>query len=169
MLFGSTTLAPVRFVLTISLHTCFRLKFCHYIRSADRNLIDKWVSKLVSAGIKIISLSDTIGSATAESINKVYTFISTKYPDIEFGLHLHTTPALWRDKVEASVKSGCKRLDGAIQGFGGCPMASDDLVGNMPTEKIISFCNENKIDSFINPFNFEVSYNYAKDIFKNYR
>ena len=133
------------------------------------NLIDKWVSKLVSAGIKIISLSDTIGSATAESINKVYTFLSLKYPNTEFGLHLHTTPDLWRDKVEASVKSGCKRLDGAIQGFGGCPMASDDLVGNMPTEKIISFCNENKMDSSINPFNFEVSYNYAKDIFKNYR
>ena len=133
------------------------------------NLIDKWVSKLVSAGIKIISLSDTIGSATPESINKVYTYMSLKYPDIEFGLHLHTTPSLWRDKVEASVKSGCKRLDGAIQGFGGCPMASDDLVGNMPTEKIISFCNENKINSFINPFNFEVSYNYANDIFKNYR
>ena len=133
------------------------------------NLIDKWVSKLVSAGIKIISLSDTIGSATPESINKIYTYMSLKYPDIEFGLHLHTTPSLWRDKVEASVKSGCKRLDGAIQGFGGCPMASDDLVGNMPTEKIISFCNENKINSFINPFNFEVSYNYANDIFKNYR
>ena len=133
------------------------------------NLIDKWVSKLVSAGIKIISLSDTIGSATPESIYKVYTYMSLKYPDIEFGLHLHTTPSLWRDKVEASVKSGCKRLDGAIQGFGGCPMASDDLVGNMPTEKIISFCNENKINSFINPFNFEVSYNYANDIFKNYR
>ena len=133
------------------------------------NLIDKWVSKLVSAGIKIISLSDTIGSATPESIYKIYTYICLKYTDIEFGLHLHTTPSLWRDKVEASVKSGCKRLDGAIQGFGGCPMASDDLVGNMPTEKIISFCNENKINSFINPFNFEVSYNYANDIFKNYR
>ena len=133
------------------------------------NLIDKWVSKLVSAGIKIISLSDTIGSATPESIYKVYTYISLKYPDIEFGLHLHTTTSLWREKVEASVKSGCKRLDGAIQGFGGCPMASDDLVGNMPTEKIISFCNENKINSFINPFNFEVSYNYANDIFTNYR
>ena len=133
------------------------------------NLIDNWVSKLVTAGIKIISLSDTIGSATAESINNVYTFLSLKYPDTEFGLHLHTTPNMWRDKVEASIKSGCKRLDGAIQGFGGCPMASDDLVGNMPTEKIISFCNENKIDSFINPFKFEVSYNYANDIFKNYR
>ena len=133
------------------------------------NLIDKWVSKLFSAGIKIISLSDTIGSATPESIYKVYTYISLKYPDIEFGLHLHTTPSLWRGKVEASVKSGCKRLDGAIQGFGGCPMASDYLLGNMPTEKIISFCNENKINSFINPFNFEVSYNYANYIFKNYR
>jgi len=133
------------------------------------NLIDKWVSKLFSAGIKIISLSDTIGSATPESIYKVYKYISLKYPEIEFGLHLHTTPSLWRGKVEASVKSGCKRLDGAIQGFGGCPMASDYLLGNMPTEKIISFCNENKINSFINPFNFEVSYNYANDIFKNYR
>ena len=133
------------------------------------NLIDKWVSKLVSAGIKIISLSDTIGSATPESIYKVYTYISLKYPDIEFGLHLHTIPSLWRDKVEASVKSGCKRLDGAIQGFGGCPMAGDELTGNFPTEKLINYLNQKKEPININLLNFETSYNEATKIFSNYK
>ena len=132
-------------------------------------IIDKWISKIVNLGIRIISLSDTIGSANPVSIEKIYTFLSNKYPEIEFGLHLHTKPSLWNNKVEASIKSGCMRFDGAIQGFGGCPMASDDLVGNMPTEKIITYCAQNKIDLSINPLNFEVSFNYASDIFLNYK
>ena len=131
--------------------------------------IDKWISKLVSSGIKIISLSDTIGSATPESIQRVYKFISQKYPNTEFGLHLHTNPKFSREKIDTSIESGCLRLDGAIQGFGGCPMASDSLVGNMPTEKIISYCSERKIKSFVNPFNFEVAYNYASDLFAKYK
>ncbi len=132
------------------------------------NIIDRWVSKLVDHGVKLISLSDTIGSATPKLISDVFTFFSDKYPNIEFGLHLHTHPKNWKDKVDISLKSGCMRLDGAIQGFGGCPMATDSLVGNMPTEKIISYCTQNNIKNFINPLNFEVSYNYASDIFLNY-
>ena len=133
------------------------------------NILDYWISKLIDSGIKLISLSDTIGSATPNMINQVYKYFSLKYPNIEFGLHLHTHPQFWRDKVEISIDSGCYRIDGAIQGFGGCPMASDHMIGNMPTEKIISFCEEKGIDSGINPLKFEAAYNYASDIFLNYR
>ena len=133
------------------------------------NILDYWISKLIDSGIKLISLSDTIGSATPNMINQVYNYFSLKYPNIEFGLHLHTHPKFWRDKVEISIDSGCYRIDGAIQGFGGCPMASDHMIGNMPTEKIISFCEEKGIDSEINPLKFEAAYNYASDIFLNYR
>ena len=133
------------------------------------NIIDYWISKLIDFGIKLISLSDTIGSATPEKISNVYKYFSKKYPNIEFGLHLHTHPKFWRNKVEIAISSGCDRIDGAIQGFGGCPMASDNLIGNMPTEKIISFCQEKEIESGINPLKFEVAYNYASDIFLNYK
>jgi hydroxymethylglutaryl-CoA lyase len=133
------------------------------------DIIDKSISKLVDNGFNLISLSDTIGSATPLIIEKVYRFFSLKYPQVEFGLHLHTHPRLWRDKIDASFGSGCKRIDGAIQGFGGCPMASDKMIGNMPTEKIISYCQEKNIETRINPLKFEAAYNYATNIFINYR
>ena len=132
-------------------------------------VIDYWISKLIDLGIKLISLSDTIGSATPEMINNVYGYLTLKYPNVEFGLHLHTNPKLYRDKLEISINSGCYRIDGAIQGFGGCPMASDILMGNMPTEKIMSFCQEKGIESGLNPLKFEVAYNYSSDIFLNYK
>ena len=133
------------------------------------NILDYWISKLIDLGIKLISLSDTIGSATPNMINMVYEYFSMKYPNVEFGLHLHSHPQFWREKVETSIDSGCLRIDGAIQGFGGCPMASDNMIGNMPTEKIITFCEEKGIESGINPLKFEVAYNYASDIFLNYK
>ena len=133
------------------------------------NILDYWISKLINLGIKLISLSDTIGSATPKMINVVYEYFSMKYPNVEFGLHLHSHPQFWREKVETSIDSGCLRIDGAIQGFGGCPMASDNMIGNIPTEKIITFCEEKGIESGINPLKFEVAYNYASDIFLNYK
>ncbi len=132
------------------------------------DVIDKSISKLVNHGFNIISLSDTIGSATPSLIEKVYQYFSLKYPEVEFGLHLHTHPKFWRDKIDSSFISGCNRIDGAIQGFGGCPMASDNLIGNMPTEKIISYCQEKGLETNINPLKFEAAYNYASDIFLNY-
>ncbi len=133
------------------------------------NILDYWISNLIDLGIELISLSDTIGSATPKTINVVYEYFSMKYPNVEFGLHLHSHPQFWREKVETSIDSGCLRIDSAIQGFGGCPMASDNMIGNMPTEKIITFCEENGIESGINPLKFEVAYNYASDIFLNYK
>ena len=131
-------------------------------------IIDKSISNLIDHGFNLISLSDTIGSATPSLIEKVYRYFNLKYPDIEFGLHLHTHPKFWRDKIDASFDSGCSRIDGAVQGFGGCPMASDKLIGNMPTEKIISYCQEKGVETNINPLKFELAYNYATEIFNNY-
>ena len=133
------------------------------------DVIDKSISKLVDHGFNLISLSDTIGSATPSIIEKVYKYFSLKYPHVEFGLHLHTHPKFWRDKIDAAFDSGCNRIDGAIQGFGGCPMASDNLTGNIPTEKIISYCQDKGLEISINPLKFETAYNYASDIFLNYQ
>ncbi len=132
-------------------------------------IVDKWISKLVDRGVKIISLSDTIGSADANSIGQLFQNISKKYKDIEFGVHLHTNPRLWYNKVEAAYEAGCRRFDGAIKGFGGCPMASDKLVGNMPTEKLISFITERNIASSVNLLRFESAFNNSLEIFNRYK
>ena len=97
----------------------------------------KWVDKLQKLGIKIFSLSDTVGVATPESITYLFENLIPKYPNLEFGAHLHTTSDTWQEKVDAAYKAGCRRFDGAILGYGGCPMAADELVGNMPMENLL--------------------------------
>ncbi len=99
----------------------------------------KWVDELQKLGIKIFSLSDTVGVATPESITYLFENLIPKYPNLEFGAHLHTTPNTWQEKVEAAYKTGCRRFDGAILGYGGCPMAADELVGNMPMENLLTY------------------------------
>ena len=89
--------------------------------------------------IKKIALSDTIGVATPESISYLFSNLIPPYPDVEFGAHLHTRQDNWEEKVHAAYNSGCMRYDGALKGFGGCPMAKDDLTGNMPTENLIQY------------------------------
>ncbi len=106
--------------------------------------IDK-VGELDAIGIRCIALSDTIGIADASIISHLFTKLIPAFPHIEFGAHLHTTPDTWYEKVDAAFNSGCNRFDGAIKGFGGCPMAADELTGNMPTEKIISYFGEKNI------------------------
>lgn len=105
-------------------------------------ICQKWVDQLASMNIKTIALSDTIGVATPESISYLFGNLIPPYPDVEFGAHLHTRADNWKPKVEAAYSNGCKRFDGAIKGFGGCPMAKDDLTGNMPTENLISYMKE---------------------------
>ena len=132
-------------------------------------IVEEWVSKLVDRGVKVISLSDTIGSADIDSIGKLFQTLSNKYKDIEFGVHLHTNPRSWYNKVESAYEAGCRRFDGAIKGFGGCPMASDKLVGNMPTEKLISFITEKNISSSVNLLRFETAYNHSLEFFNRYK
>jgi hydroxymethylglutaryl-CoA lyase len=128
-------------------------------------IVGKWTEKLAKMGVKILSLSDTIGSSTPEIIEYLFSNLISQYPDIEFGAHLHSTPDLWFEKVNAAYKAGCLRFDGAIKGYGGCPMAKDDLTGNMPTEKLLSYFTAQKAYTGIKPMSFESAYNKALEIF----
>jgi Isopropylmalate/homocitrate/citramalate synthases len=131
-------------------------------------IVGEWTERLSNMGIKILSLSDTVGSSTPEVIDYLFSNLIPKYKHIEFGAHLHTTPDKWFEKVDAAYKSGCRRFDGAIQGFGGCPMAKDDLTGNMPTEKMLSYFTTQKASTETSPMSFESAYNEATKIFTVY-
>lgn len=128
-------------------------------------IVAEWTEKLSNYGVKIVSLSDTIGSSTPEIINYLFSSLIPKYPSIEFGAHLHTTPEKWFEKVDSAYKAGCKRFDGAIKGYGGCPMAKDDLTGNMPMEKMLSYFTVEKVSTNIKPLSFESAYNKALEVF----
>jgi hydroxymethylglutaryl-CoA lyase len=129
------------------------------------DIVGEWTEKLAGMGVKIVSLSDTIGSSTPEVIDYLFSNLIPKYPTIEFGAHLHTTPDKWFEKIDAAYQAGCRRYDGAIQGFGGCPMAKDDLTGNMPTEKMLSYFTQQKADTNTSPMSFESAYNVASRLF----
>lgn len=131
-------------------------------------IVGNWTEKLSAMGVKILSLSDTVGSSTPEIIHYLFSNLIPKYPRIEFGAHLHTTPSTWYEKVDAAFEAGCKRYDGAIQGFGGCPMAKDELTGNMPTEKLLSYFTSKKADTNVRMMSFEASHNEATKIFTQY-
>lgn len=131
----------------------------------DVDIVGDWTEKLAKMGVKILSLSDTVGSSTPEVIDYLFSNLIPAYPEIEFGAHLHTTPDSWFEKIDAAYKAGCLRYDGAIKGYGGCPMAKDDLTGNMPTEKMLSYFTANKVDTNMSAMSFESSYNEALKIF----
>jgi hydroxymethylglutaryl-CoA lyase len=134
----------------------------------DVDIVSEWADRLQSMGVEILSLSDTIGSSKPESISYLFSNLIPKFPHIEFGAHLHTHPNSWYEKLNAAYNAGCYRFDGAIQGFGGCPMASDSLTGNMPTEKIISYFNSENIDTQIDILPFESAHNSASKLFSNF-
>ncbi|WP_396178686.1 hydroxymethylglutaryl-CoA lyase [Flavobacterium sp.] len=131
-------------------------------------IVAKWTERLSNMGVKILSLSDTVGSSTPDIIEYLFSNLIPQYPQIEFGAHLHTTTDKWFEKVNAAYKAGCHRFDGAIQGFGGCPMAKDDLTGNMPTEKLLSYFTAEKADTNTSPMSFESAYNEATKLFGKY-
>lgn len=108
----------------------------------EASLVANFVDIMVTLGSDIISLADTIGVSNPENITFLFTSLSKKFPAQEIGVHLHSTPATAKEKINAAYRSGCRRFDGAIRGFGGCPMATDDLVGNIATETIISYLEE---------------------------
>ena len=134
----------------------------------NEEIVGRWAERLSAMGVTILSLSDTVGSSTPEVISYLFKNLIPKFPHIEFGAHLHTTPTTWFEKVEAAYMSGCRRFDGAIQGFGGCPMAKDELTGNMPTEKLLSYFTSQKAETGIFPMAFESAHNEATKIFLNY-
>ena len=131
----------------------------------SEDIVAKWGEKLAKLGVNTLALADTIGVSNADTISRLFSTLIPEFPEVEWGAHLHTTPDAWREKVEAAYNSGCTRFDSTIKGLGGCPMAKDDLVGNMPTEKLLSFTQEKKIKTGVNPLTFESAYNKAIDIF----
>ncbi|WP_269685494.1 hydroxymethylglutaryl-CoA lyase [Flavobacterium lacustre] len=131
----------------------------------NTEIVGEWTEKLADMGVKILSLSDTVGSSTPDVIGYLFSNLIPKYPQIEFGAHLHTTPDKWFEKIDAAYNAGCRRFDGAIQGFGGCPMATDQLTGNMPTEKLLSYFTSKKENTNLSPMSFESAYNEASKLF----
>jgi hydroxymethylglutaryl-CoA lyase len=105
----------------------------------NTEIVELWTEKLVNENIGIIALADTVSMATAEQIKAIYPSLCAKFPQTEFGIHLHATPDAWYNKVDAAWQSGCKRFDTALKGYGGCPMASDELTGNIATENLIGY------------------------------
>ena len=130
-------------------------------------VVEKWTKKLAGMGIKILAFSDTIGVSNPENIEYLFKNIASLFPEIEFGAHLHSTPEARIEKLEAAYRAGCRRIDSAIYGFGGCPMASDELTGNMATETLISFLDELNIETRIDKSAFINSMKIASSIFKH--
>ena len=131
-------------------------------------IVANWVGKLIQeSGVNVLSLSDTIGTSNPDSIKWLFEYVIPNFPEVEIGAHLHTTPDTWKEKIAAAIQSGCKRFDGAIKGFGGCPMATDDLTGNMATENIISYLNENNMDHGLNEKAFGDALMMSLEIFPN--
>lgn len=130
------------------------------------DIIAKYTEILVNMGIRTLALSDTIGVSTKDTISPLFSQLIPEFNEVTFGAHLHTNPKDWKEKVLAAYLSGCSRFDTAIKGLGGCPMAKDELTGNMPTEKMLSFLNEQDEESSINPLAFESAYNKAIEVFR---
>ena len=128
-------------------------------------LVEDWCGRLIDAGVSVISLADTVGHAAPERIETVFSSVSSAFQNTEFGIHLHTRYDNWRGKMEAAWAAGGRRYDGAIKGFGGCPFAKDELVGNLPTEKILSFCTEQEISHPVDIHRFQSVYNMVSEIF----
>ncbi len=113
-------------------------------------LVIQWSNRLYKdLGINILALSDTIGVGTPELVSTLFAELIPAIPEVTFGAHLHTRPERAKDLIDAAFNAGCRRFDGAIKGFGGCPMAKDDLTGNMPTEKMLEWLDENKVNTGI--------------------
>lgn len=132
----------------------------------DLEIAAKWASRLhLDLGIDILALGDTIGVSDRQNITRLFSGLMQELPNVEFGAHLHSTPDSVYEKVSAAYEAGCRRFDGAIKGFGGCPMAKDDLTGNMPTEGMLAYFNEQQISTSIIAEEFTKSVNLALEVF----
>lgn len=129
------------------------------------DLVSQFVDILVTLGSSVISLADTIGVSEPETISYLFSSLSKQYPDVELGAHLHSTPAKAVEKIDAAFKAGCRRFDGAIRGFGGCPMAKDDLIGNLATETILDYLTQHGEKTLIDKAAFNKALLIADEIF----
>ena len=131
----------------------------------SEEIVFEWVNQLVALDIGIISLADTVGVATPEQVYDMTEYLVDSLPGIEIGVHLHSTPDNWNEKLEAAVRAGCKRFDGALKGIGGCPMADDELVGNMNSERMIEYFEKNNLLAGLNKEALAESLRIAGEIF----
>ncbi len=129
------------------------------------SLVEHWADRFSAMGIEIISVADTVGLASPDLIGSVFKELTYNFPDVEFGAHFHTEAHLWKDKMDAAYRNGCGRFDSAIKGLGGCPMAQNKLVGNMPTENVVDYFTEERADFFIDYEAFEESKVMANRLF----
>lgn len=130
------------------------------------NIVEDWVGKIADLGVASFSISDTVGVSNTESVSSVFKLLNASFTTPEFGAHFHTRPTDWEEKVDAAWRNGCRRFDGAIKGFGGCPMAEDDLVGNMPTENLIAYLERQTVDHGLNLKQFNKAMLLANTIFE---
>ena len=137
-----------------------------YNDAYSESSILNWIEKLINEGIKIISLADTVGVATASQVGTLVKKVSTAFPQIETGVHLHANAVGWRPKIEAAYKEGCFRFDGSLNGVGGCPMAEDELVGNMNMQNMISFFKEMEVAPLLDENALNAAIGKANNIFK---
>lgn len=131
----------------------------------DADIVFNWVEKLVELDIEIISLADTVGVATPEQVYELTSYLVESLPATEIGVHLHSTFENWQQKLHAAIRAGCKRFDGALKGIGGCPMANDQLVGNMNTEWMINYFETNGISTGLDKNALQESLRIAEEIF----
>ena len=131
----------------------------------NQEILLKWAEEMVRRDIRVISLADTVGLATPEQISFALDTLISKYPNTTIGVHLHASPTNWKPKLEAAINAGCTRFDGALKGIGGCPMAQDDLVGNMDTENMITLMEENHLLTGLNKVALQKSLELASIIF----
>jgi len=128
-------------------------------------IAEMYVERLRSMGISRFSLSDTIGVSTPKSISYLFENLIPLFPDAHFNAHLHTTPDKWEEKIHAAYKAGCRSFDGAIKGYGGCPMAKDELTGNMPMENMISYFDKHSITTGLDMEAFRIAMKASDKVF----
>lgn len=131
----------------------------------ELSYVGEFVEKLVGMEIETISLADTIGVSNTENISELFSSLIPAFPQVEFGAHLHSTAETALEKIESAYQAGCRRFDGAIRGFGGCPMAKDDLVGNIKTETIIDFASHSDVTTGLNMEEFDLACQLADTVF----
>jgi len=131
----------------------------------DEEIVFEWVNRMVGMDVGIVSLADTVGVATSEQVFDMTSYLVESLPGIEIGVHLHSTASNWQEKLEAAVNAGCKRFDGALKGIGGCPMADDELVGNMNSELMITYLKERGLLSELDDDALKESLRIAGEIF----
>jgi hydroxymethylglutaryl-CoA lyase len=124
-----------------------------------------WVHKLAGLGIKTIAMADTVGVAEPQTISYIFDRLIPEFRDINIGAHFHSSPFKWEEKIQAAYNSGCMRYDSAMKGIGGCPMAEDELVGNIATENIVDWCERNNIPLQLNKEAFAEAWQMAGRIF----